>query len=103
MATSTVATLTGCATHQEYRIEQMHPDSDVWIHPHFPGSIGRDHGEMIERLAEAVASAGAGIRHRLVARTVSILTTGWVERSGTNYAMAPQLRLAPEREDAHGH
>jgi hypothetical protein len=73
--------LTGCATHHEYRIEQMHtPDSDVWIHPHFPGSIGRDLDEMINRLEEAIATAGTGIKHRLVARTVSVLTTGWVER-----------------------
>jgi hypothetical protein len=86
MATPTVPVaddatlLTGCATHQEYRIEQMHPDSDVWIHPHFPGSFGRDHGEMIDRLTDAIATAGAGIKHRLVARTVSVLTTGWSER-----------------------
>jgi hypothetical protein len=89
MATPTVSpdvspdagpTLTGCATHHEYRIEQLRPGSDVWIHPHFPGSTGRDLGEMIDRLAEAVASAGAGVEHRLVGRTVSVLTTGWAAR-----------------------
>jgi hypothetical protein len=69
-----------CATHHEYRIEQMHPDSGDWIHPHFTGSGGRDLDEMIDRLAEAVATAGTGIKLRLVARTVSVLTTGWVER-----------------------
>jgi hypothetical protein len=83
MATATVSTdalLTRCATHHEYRIEQLSPDSDVWIHPHFPGSFGRDLGEMIDRLAEAVASGRPGVKHRLVGRTVSVLTTGWCER-----------------------
>jgi hypothetical protein len=86
MATATIPTaddatlLTGCATHHEYRIEQLNPDSDVWIHPHFPGSFGRDLGDMLDRLAEAVASGRTGVRHRLVGRSVSVLTTGWCER-----------------------
>ena len=67
-------------THTEYRIEQSHDDGVTWIHPHFTGSIGRDHTTVKDRLIDAIATAGTGIKHRLMHRSVSVLATAWIER-----------------------
>ena len=74
-------TMTEATTYNEFRIETMAPDEDRWHYRHFTGAAGRDFAAVTERLAKARAESAAGIRYRLMRRTVLVTTTSWVEHT----------------------
>jgi len=84
-------TMTEATTYNEFRIETMAPDEDRWHYRHFTGAAGRDFAAVSERLAKARAesAAGAGIRYRLVRRTVLVTTTPWVEHTEVEHVPPP--------------
>jgi hypothetical protein len=95
-------TMTEATTYNEFRIETMAPDEDRWHYRHFTGAAGRDFAAVSERLAKARAesAAGAGIRYRLMRRTVLVTTTPWVEHTEVEHVPAPgfgrgQCRVTP--------
>jgi hypothetical protein len=83
--------MTEATTYNEFRIETIAPDEDRWHYRHFTGAAGRDFAAVSERLAKARAesAAGAGIRYRLVRRTVLVTTTPWVEHTEVEHVPPP--------------
>jgi hypothetical protein len=75
--------MTEATTYSEFRIETMAPDEDRWHYRHFTGAAGRDFAAVSERFAKARAesAAGAGIRYRLMRRTVLVTTTPWIDHA----------------------
>ncbi|MGH9193561.1 MAG: hypothetical protein ACRDZ0_13960 [Acidimicrobiales bacterium] len=83
--------MTGATTYDEFRIETMAPDEDHWHYRHFTGSASRDFAAVSERFAKARAesAAGAGIRYRLMRRTVLVTTTRWIEHTEVEHLPPP--------------
>jgi hypothetical protein len=84
-------TMTETTTYNEFRIETMAPDEDRWHYRHFTGAAGRDFAAVSERLAQARAesAAGAGIRYRLMRRTVLVTSTPWIEHAEVEHLPPP--------------
>jgi hypothetical protein len=82
-------TMTEATSYNEFRIETMAPDEDRWHYRHFTGAAGRDFAAVSERLAKARAESAAGIRYRLMRRTVLVTTTPWVEHTEVEHLSPP--------------
>jgi hypothetical protein len=67
------------ATHHEYRIESIPPGEDAWGWHRFAGDSGRVLTTVQARLDE-VRATWVGWQFRLMARTVSVTTTPWMEQ-----------------------